>query len=182
MAAITGHEVPGGASISVRPSAQVRSRTARISGGDMASPTRSRPWTKATPFMAPASRTPSSRPVSVMAPSGHTAMHPPQLWQSSGKVSTVSPRTAMARNRHISAHFLHWVHFSRSISGTGVVTVLVSWMDGRRNRWALGSSTSQSSNWTGPDTDTARLVATVVFPVPPLPLAILMIIGSNLPE
>jgi hypothetical protein len=61
---------------------------------------------------------------SVIAPSGHTAMHPPQLWQSSGKVSTVSPRTAMARNRHISAHFLHWLHFSRSISGTGVVTVL----------------------------------------------------------
>jgi hypothetical protein len=60
--------------------------------------------------------------------------------------------------------------------GTGVVMVLVSSMVGRRNRWALGSSTSQSSNWTGPFTDTAILVATVVFPVPPLPLAMLIII------
>jgi hypothetical protein len=65
-------------------------------------------------------------------------MHPPQLWQSSGKVSTVSPRTAMARNRHISAHFLHWLHFSRSISGTGVVTVFVFLDGGPQKQMGIG--------------------------------------------
>ena len=48
-------------------------------------------------------------------------------------------------------------------------------MTGFRKRWALGSSTSQSRNCSGSPRATARLVAMVVLPVPPLPLATLMI-------
>jgi hypothetical protein len=57
-------------------------------------------------------------------------MQPPQLWQSSGNVNTVSPITAIALNLHISAHFLQKVHFSSSISGTGVKTDFFSSMTG----------------------------------------------------
>ena len=51
-------------------------------------------------------------PVSVMAFSVQTAMHPPQLWQSSWNGKTVSSSTTMALNRHISPHFPHRVHLS----------------------------------------------------------------------
>ena len=79
IADITGHDVPGGASIIVRPLSSAIFLTLLIRGGDMASPTLNLPWIKITPFLLPFSMTPSSRPVSVMAPSGQTSMHPPQL-------------------------------------------------------------------------------------------------------
>ena len=44
------------------------------------------------------------------------------------------------------------------------------------NRWALGSSTSQSTNCILSGSETARLAEMVVFPVPPFPLATLIII------
>jgi hypothetical protein len=47
------------------------------------------------------------------------------------------------------------------------------WIEGARNKWELGSSTSQSINWTAPwGSERAKLTAMVVFPVPPFPLAI----------
>ena len=56
--------------------------------------------------------------------------------------------------------------------------VLFRLMLGDRKIWALGSSTSQSKNWTPLFMERARLVAMVVFPVPPFPLAIEIIIGK----
>jgi hypothetical protein len=41
------------------------------------------------------------------------------------------------------------------------------WMVGDRNKWELGSSTSQSIHWIVPlGSERAELTATVVFPVP----------------
>jgi hypothetical protein len=52
------------------------------------------------------------------------------------------------------------------------------WIEGERKRWEFGSSTSQSINWTVPlGSERAKLTAMVVFPVPPLPLAIEMIMA-----
>ena len=54
-----------------------------------------------------------------------------------------------------------------------MVTGDVAAKEGRRYRWQLGSSTSQSRSPTATSSaiTSARLTATVVFPVPPLPLA-----------
>ena len=120
---------------------------------------------------------PSSRLSSIIAPSGQTTWHPPQLWQSFGKTRTFLPTTAIALKRQICAHFRHNVHRLLSTAGTKVVIVSLLSILGCRNRWTLGSSTSQSRSVQSPPRLIARLVETVVLPVPPLPLAMLMIIA-----
>jgi hypothetical protein len=66
------------------------------------------------------------------------------------------------------------------MEGTGSVTDSLSVNSGIKKRWALGSSTSQSNSATGilSFNETARLAATVVFPVPPFPLAMAIIMFS----
>ena len=150
----------------------------------MASPTRSFPVTISRRPLSPMSLTPfwitpSSRSFSMIASSGHTAKHPPQLWQSSGNVRTVFPTTTMALNWQTSAHLPQRLHLLSSTSGTGVVTLIAKSNSGSINKWALGSSTSQSRRIASSPNTAARLVATVVLPVPPFPLATLMIILST---
>ncbi len=74
----------------------------------------------------------------------------------------------------ISPHRPHLLHCSSSTIGIGTVTWAEPSSTGLRNRWALGSSTSQSIKQT--DSVSARVrakfIAMVVLPVPPFPLAI----------
>jgi hypothetical protein len=92
---------------------------------------------------------------------------------------TVLPIGTIALNWHTSPHFPHKEHFSRSTAGTGKLTVSVVAMVGFSNMWQFGSSTSQSSIWARVPKTNAKLVATVVLPVPPFPLATAIIIISN---
>jgi hypothetical protein len=57
-------------------------------------------------------------------------------------------------------------------------TDILSLICGLRKMWAFGSSTSQSRNWTFPR-ESAKLVAIVVLPVPPFPLATEIIIATT---
>ncbi len=112
---------------------------------------------------------------SIMASLGQTMVQPPQLWHNSGKKTTFFSLTNRALYWQKSAHFPQWSHNSSFTTGTETYTGLVLFILGCRRRWALGSSTSQSRNWTSP-TETAMLAATEVFPVPPFPLATATII------
>ncbi len=151
-----------------------------IMGGAMTCPTSMRPWIKEMPLADPCSISPRVRFFSIMAFSGQISKHPPHEWHRVSKVRTSFFKTAMAPYLQMSMHFLQKVHFSRSISGTGAITGSFFSMTGLRKRCELGSSTSQSRSCTLCSIESARLVDTVVFPVPPLPLAILIIIRFNL--
>jgi hypothetical protein len=70
------------------------------------------------------------------------------------------------------------VHFDSSIRGTEIPTEVTWWIEGDKKMWELGSSTSQSiSSTVSFERERAKLTAMVVFPVPPLPLAIDMIMA-----
>ena len=93
---ITGHDVPGGASSTSVQSLGAASSTARITGGAMASPMFSFPCRKVTWPEMPSSTTPVTLGTSRIAPSGQASEHPPQPWQSLGKVRTFFGSTRMA--------------------------------------------------------------------------------------
>ena len=86
---------------------------------------------------------------------------------------------AMALNSHALTQSPQRVHSSSSTSGRSLPTEREFSICGFKKMCAFGSSTSQSRNCTGSLSETAmaRFVATVVLPVPPFPLAtvILMI-------
>ena len=148
--------------------------TSLIKGTTIDSPGFSRPWINLIPLVFPSSMTPISLIFSDIAFSGQKREHPPHPWQSSGKTRTLSFTTAIALYVHTSAHLPQYVHFLKSTMGIGIPTLLVLLMRGFKNNAEFGSSTSQSRNIKFIPfslTYNARLVATIVFPVPPLPLA-----------
>jgi len=174
--ATTGQDVPGGESNSATASGMRRALTARISGGAIGSPTFRRPCAKAREPARPVSATPMARGDSRMAPTGQTSAHAPQPWHSSGKTSGFFSM-AMALNSQTSAHLTQAMQRAASTTGTGMPTDADDSIVGLRNRCPLGSSTSQSRYWTAcfrKSSVAARWTATVVLPVPPLPLAIAM--------
>lgn len=140
----TGQEFPGGASRIAIPVCGRCFFTARMSGGEMAWPMRSRPWTNSTAPAAPRSTSPIARGTSRMAASGHTRLHPPHPWQRSGKVNTALPRHTMALYWQNSPQRPQCVHFASLTSGTGIVTVSRLVISGFRKMCPLGASTSQS--------------------------------------
>jgi hypothetical protein len=86
----------------------------------------------------------------------------------------------MARERPF-VHLPQSVHLYSSNRGTGIPIEATWWMVGDRNRWEFGSSTSQSIHWTVPlGSERAKLTATAVFPVPPFPLVIEIIMVLSL--
>ena len=132
--AITGQEVPGGESMMTTPLTLARARAALMSGGDMASPTVRRPWTKPIGRTMPCSKIPMDFGISEIACSGHTLLQPPQPWQSSGKTSTFSFTTTMALKLQIVAHSPQYVHLSRSTCGRGIETFSLFIMCGFKKR------------------------------------------------
>jgi len=94
-----------------------------------------------------------------------------------GRLTRDLTKGRIALKAQISPHSPHPLHCSSSTIGTGTVTLAEPSSTGLRNKWALGSSTSQSMKQT--DSVSARVrakfTATVVLPVPPFPLAIDMI-------
>jgi hypothetical protein len=81
----------------------------------------------------------------------------------------------MAWYWHMPLHAPHAVHFALSTTGMGIPTGSHALISGLRKMWQLGASTSQSSRRTGLGAASARLTAIVVFPVPPLPDAMAMV-------
>ncbi len=146
-------------------------------GVDIASPTFSRPRENKNPCAVPVSITPSSCGCSLIAPVGQTILHRPQPWQRSLYTRIFFPMMAMALNSHALAHSPQRVHSSSSTSGRSFSTERVCSICGLRKMCAFGSSTSQSRNCTEnlSETAIARFVATVVLPVPPFPLAIVIL-------
>jgi len=115
-----------------------------------------------------------------MAWRGQTRAHPPQPWQSSGNTSGWVPNDTIARYWQKRPQAPQPSHRSARTSGTGRCTISSSAGGAFRNRCALGSSTSQSSSWTGVGKTVARFTDTVVLPVPPLPDATAMIMAPPL--
>ena len=95
-ASITGHEVPGGASIMTIPSFAALSLTFFIKAGDRTSPILSRPCTNLTLSAVPDSTNPIGFCVSVMAPVGQTSIQPPHEWHNCSKTSGMSFKHIMA--------------------------------------------------------------------------------------
>ena len=126
----------------------------------------------------------------LIAPSGQTRVQLPQPWHNCEKTRVRLPSTAMAWYWQTSAHLPQAVHFAASTCGIWIATSWRRSKAGARNRCALGPSTSQSRKTGGGGTGwpgspiarlSARLVATVVLPVPPLPLATAMRRGEVTP-
>jgi hypothetical protein len=137
-------------------------------------PAFSSPWARSIPSaVAPALMRPTASGSSWIARSGQPQTQRPQPWHNSSSTSTAPPTTARALNSQTSAQRPQAVQRAASTRGTGRVTSRPVSHTGCRNRAALGASTSQSSNRTGRDSAAtcASAVATVVLPVPPLPLA-----------
>ena len=164
-------------SFSLLPFLLALALTAFIRGGAMTSPMLSLPCIKSMPSALPCSSVPTVLVTSSMASTGQTLTHPPQEWHRSGNVRILSFTHTMALYWHISAHSPQHMHVSWSTLGTGIPTGTCSFISGFRKRCPLGSSTSQS-RYVIPLPNAlatcARQVATVVLPVPPLPLATAM--------
>ena len=182
--AITGHDVPGGASRMASAAAGSSAFTARMSGGASATPTSSLPVTSVIWPAREVSTTPMRRSFSVIALGGHTSVQPPQPWHISGKTRGVVPKVTIAENWQIFEHSPQPSQSVSSTTGTGMPTTFSAGPDVFKNRCALGSSTSQSASSTSLPNTRARLTLTVVFPVPPFPEAtdILMPLPPSLPK
>src|SRR5665647_430050 len=79
-----------------------------------------------------------------MVPFGHTSVHPPQEWQSSGKNRTRLASTVIAPYWQNSPHIPQRSQDFSSITGTATFTSVTVAGAGKK-RWRLGSSTSQST-------------------------------------
>ena len=171
----TGQEVPGGAS---RIAIPVRGRcffTARMSGGEIAWPMRRRPWTNCTAPAAPHSTSPIARGTSRMAPSGHTRAAAAAAVAQVGKGQHGAPQ---ARDGAVLAEFATAPAVACTLPrpprerGSSRSRGWRSPASGRCGRWApprRSPGRQRDRSWSA--RITARFVATIVLPVPPLPLA-----------
>jgi hypothetical protein len=173
MASITAQPIPGAASQMTSGAPAASCFAYRTTAASRISPTSSSPPIRVRNGEGRAHRTvPIVRDWFLMACSGQTYRHPSQPWQRSGRKKTPVGRTLIAPKRQKRPHSPHSVH--RSLLKAGTVTRAGTSREAEgKERWRFGPSTSQSTPTTPRDwaSVNTRFAATVVFPVPPLPLA-----------
>ena len=136
------HALPGGQSIIFSPS-PLLSITSSITETPEASPSFKIPVTTFIFSLWPIFISPFLWGTSVIAPYLQTRLHPPQLWQISGKSLGFFIKTR-ALNLQKSTHSLQPTHLSPSNSGCITIESKTLSLSDFKNKSPFGASTSQS--------------------------------------